>query len=160
MSFPDPNSPPEEPPAILSRGRWLVWTLLLCVPVLLLLIAYGAGSGSSIDRFVRMVFAPFCHQQPERSLMGGATLAVCSRCAGFYLGLAAGGVLAAGWRWVFGRRQIPRAALLGLIPLAIDGTGNLLGMWATPGGWRALTGLLAALPLAFLVVGGRDALER
>lgn len=160
MSLPDPISPPEGARAPSARGRWPVWTLLLSAPALLLLIAYLAGPDSPLDRLTRTVFAPFCHQQPERSQVGGATLAVCTRCAGFYLGLAAGGLAAAGWGWLSGPRPTPRWALLGLVPLVVDGAGNLLAWWTTPGGIRALTGLLAALPLAFLVGGGRDALER
>jgi hypothetical protein len=46
------------------------------------------GPDSEVDRIVRSIFAPFCHQQLERCLLFGHSWAVCARCAGFYAGLA------------------------------------------------------------------------
>jgi len=60
----------------------------------------GAVGGS----LLRLLYAPACHQMPERSLaVGGGHQAVCARCSGLYLGgvlgLVAGAwlVTASGW---------------------------------------------------------------
>jgi uncharacterized membrane protein len=53
------------------------------------LVAFGHGAQS-----LRPLFRGFCHQMPDRSLaFFGATMAVCSRCAGIYAGIALGAVL-------------------------------------------------------------------
>ena len=42
-------------------------------------------------RWLRILFAPLCHQIPERSFwLNGRPLAVCVRCSGFYFGFLAG----------------------------------------------------------------------
>jgi uncharacterized membrane protein len=135
----------------LPRPWWLPGVLLLLAPAVLLGLAALAGPGSDVDRIVRWVFAPFCHQQSERCLLFGASLAVCARCTGFYAGLAlfAGAALGLG--------RLPRVrpvGLLALLPLVVDGSANLLGLWASPAPLRALTGVMASVPLALLVLGG------
>jgi uncharacterized membrane protein len=135
------------------RPGWLPGAILLLVPALLLGLAGLSGPGSEVDRIVRSVFAPFCHQQLDRCLLFGAPLAVCARCAGFYAGLA----LVTGVGVGLGRVvRVRPAGLLGLLPLVVDGGANLLGLWASPAPLRALTGIVAAVPLALLVLGGRD----
>jgi uncharacterized membrane protein len=136
----------------------LFWGLLLAAPALLVALGAAAGHGG-IDRVIHLAFRPFCHQIPERSFVaGGVTLAVCARCTGFYLGLAAIGAAASltarlGTRWHIRRSVV----LLLLVPLAVDGSGNLLGLWATPDLVRAMTGLVAAAPLTILILGARNA---
>ncbi|MFO7769551.1 MAG: DUF2085 domain-containing protein [bacterium] len=138
-------------------ARWF-WPLLLVLPAAFLLLAAAAGPESPIGTIVEAGFAPFCHQIPGRSLLGGRPLAVCTRCAGFYTGLALAGMTgaaaaAAGWRG-----RVPGAVLAaGLAPLAVDGTANLLGLWASPAAVRALIGMVAALPLALILVGRHEA---
>jgi uncharacterized membrane protein len=135
------------------RSGWLPGAILLLLPALLLGPAGLSGPGSEIDRIVRLVFAPFCHQQFDRSLLFGHSLAVCARCAGFYAGLA----LVAGAGLGLGRVvRVRPIGLLGLLPLLVDGGANRLGLWASPAPLRALTGVLAAVPLALLVLGGHD----
>ncbi len=135
------------------RPGWLPAVLLLLTPALLLGLAGLAGPGSEVDRIVRYVFAPFCHQQSDRCLLFGASLAVCARCAGFYAGLA----LIAGAGLGLGRVvRVRPVGLFALLPLVVDGSANLLGLWASPAPLRALTGVLASVPLALLVLGGHD----
>jgi len=72
--------------------RWLAAVTLAAT-------AYCAGivlapwlehRGSAAGSWLRLAFAPTCHQQPDRCLdLGGGRLAVCARCSGLY----AGGVL-------------------------------------------------------------------
>ena len=135
------------------RPGWLPGALLLLLPALLLGLAGMAGPGSEVDRIIRSVFAPFCHQHLDRCLLLGRTLPVCARCAGFYAGLA----LVAGVGLGLGRVvRVRLIGLLGLLPLLVDGSANLLGLWVSPAPLRALTGGLAAVPLALLVLGVAD----
>jgi uncharacterized membrane protein len=79
------------------------------------------NAGSRWGGVVRLVYAPACHQLPERSLtLAGSPQAVCARCAGLYLGgvagLAAGGLLLAGT----GRRLRPAWLAAALAPTVVD----------------------------------------
>jgi uncharacterized membrane protein len=78
---------------------------------------------------LRLMYAPICHQQPERSfnILQG-TQAVCARCAGLYLGGVAG-LFAAAW-FVIGKRRGPRPIWLAyaLAPTAVDALCSWLGM--------------------------------
>ena len=98
-----------------------------------------AGRGAAGPaRFVYAVFAPLCHQIPGRCfVLGGHPLAVCGRCLGIYAGFAAGLVLYPFVRG-FARVALPPAWLFLLLtlPMALDGTGGLLGAWKSPIGLR------------------------
>lgn len=107
---------------------------------------------SMLDSFIGLL----CHQIPERSPhYDGQTFPLCYRCAGLYLGMASTYF----WLGVRGgwRRRLPTnamAALLGaaMLPLLIDGWGNLLGWWTTAGPIRTLTGLTTGLVLPLFLV--------
>lgn len=136
----------------------LRWASLLAVPGLLILAAALTGPAGPVDRIVRAAFAPFCHQLPERSLhWNGSSIVVCARCAGFYAGLALTGVLAAPIWWLRRSARLDRPVLILLVPLVVDGLGNLLGLWSTPSFLRALTGAMAALPPVLLLMRTPDA---
>ncbi len=144
--------------AVLGEGgRRGPWPLLLTLPFVFLLLALAVGTQHPLSVVVETAFAPLCHQIPERSVLWGRPLAVCTRCAGFYTGLAAAGLAGAaaavlGWR---GRVAAP-VVILCLVPLAVDGTANLAGLWSSPAGARAVIGLIAALPLALILVGRHE----
>ena len=140
-----------------DRGR-LLWPLVLALPLLFLLLAVLAGPQSVVALLVERGFAPLCHQIPERSLLMGHPLAVCTRCAGFYTGLALAGAVGAVLGAVGWRRRVPGLVLVAaLLPLGVDGGANLIGLWSSPPLLRALIGLLAALPLALILVGYDEA---
>jgi uncharacterized membrane protein len=93
---------------------------------------------------LRALYAPVCHQRPERSLaVGGGHQAVCARCSGLYLGGVAG--LALGALLARRGRLRPRAAWLAAaaLPTALDATLPWVGF----AGADNLTRLLLALPL-------------
>lgn len=98
----------------------------------------------------------FCHQLPQRSPHpGGQPFPLCYRCAGIHLGFFVSFLylaLSGGWR----RRLPDMRPLISLgvmlAPLTVDGWGNLLGVWNTPGWLRALTGLAAGVALPLLVL--------
>jgi uncharacterized membrane protein len=116
------------------------------------------GAGSLWGGVLRLVYAPACHQLPERSLtVGGAPLAVCARCTGLYLGAVAG--LAAGALLLAGTGRCPRPFWLAaaLAPTAVDALLPWLSLPQLP----ALPRLVLALPggavaALFLAVGVAD----
>lgn len=105
--------------------------------------------------WVDRIFALTCHQLPERSpQFAGVVFPVCFRLAGLYFGVFASYAylgLTGGWR-----RQLPTgsgiAVPMALLPFLIDGWGNTLHLWVSPGGVRALTGLGAGIVLPLLLV--------
>ena len=134
----------------------LVWVLLLWIPALLILLASATGPGTLIHGAVDLAFRPFCHQTPERSLLlFGNTLVVCARCTGFYGGLGVFGIVAASAYTLGLKKRVPRRAFILVLPLAIDGMANLLGIWATGALLRSMTGILAAAPVAAALMGNR-----
>jgi len=122
------------------------------------------GAGPS---WLRIVFAPVCHQIAERSLvLFGGSLAVCARCTGLYLGGILG--LACAAALVVGRERAVRRLWLGalVLPTAADGVLATLGasplaevprfVLAVPAG--AAAGVLLAIgiyDLISLVTGDR-----
>jgi uncharacterized membrane protein len=73
---------------LLFAGAALTGCLLfLSVPLLL----NGNDSQRAFGAILKLLFRPVCHQIPGRCIeMGNAGMAVCGRCAGIYLGFAAG----------------------------------------------------------------------
>jgi uncharacterized membrane protein len=105
----------------------------------------AAGMGGSW--IVSAVYAPLCHQQPERSLgVLQGTQAVCARCAGLYLGGVAG-LFAAAW-FAIGKRRGPRPVWLAyaVAPTVVDALFGWLGLPAL----SELPRLLLALPAGFV----------
>ncbi|HEY3131977.1 MAG TPA: DUF2085 domain-containing protein [Acidobacteriota bacterium] len=76
--------------------------------------------------WIRLFFAPICHQIPERSFwLFGKPLSVCARCSGFYFGFFSGLIL----HWIF---RIPacRAALRTmLVIILVDVANGFLGVY-------------------------------
>lgn len=117
------------------------------------LAARGDGGAA---RFVYALFAPVCHQRPDRCFTFlGEPLAVCGRCLGIYLGFAAGLVL---YPFVRGFSRLalprPRLFLLAVCPMAVDGVAGILGLWGSPIGFRLATGFLWGTVLPFYFVTG------
>lgn len=84
-----------------------------------------------------------CHQIADRSLFfNGNQMPFCARCTGIWLGMALGLGLMVMYRIELDEKYLV-VLLLGLIPLGIDGGGQLLGLWESDNSVRLLTGLLA-----------------
>ncbi len=83
-----------------------------------------------------------CHQKTERSLfINGNQMPFCSRCTAIWLGLAIGlGFM------VFYKIELNEKFLfliiIGLVPIGIDGLGQLIGFWESNNIIRIVTGLL------------------
>lgn len=91
-------------------------------------LVYGSG-----DRL--------CHQQAARSLfLNGNQMPFCSRCTAIWLGIALG----LGLMVVFTLElttTVVSVILLSLIPIGVDGVGQLLGFWESSNLVRSITGL-------------------
>ena len=120
--------------AIVLCGIWMAGILL--APLLASIGASAASDG------LYGVYARTCHQLPERSLfVFGRQMAVCSRCFGIYFGSFAGAV-SAPVLFLKKKARPPglRIVLVALLPLAIDGVTQLLGLRTSTNMLRLATG--------------------
>jgi uncharacterized membrane protein len=101
-------------------------------------------------------FALVCHQLPGRSpQFEGLTLPFCYRCAGLYFGMLSAYlylVTRDGWR-----QHLPGARCMAalsplMLPFLVDGWGNTLQLWVSPGWLRALSGLGVGIVLPPLLL--------
>ncbi|MEM0492544.1 MAG: DUF2085 domain-containing protein [Candidatus Thermoplasmatota archaeon] len=86
-----------------------------------------------------------CHQIASRSLfLNGNQMPFCVRCTAIWLGLSVG----LGYM-VFFKHEINEKILIviiiGVAPMGVDGTGQLLGFWESTNTIRFITGLLSGL---------------
>ncbi len=92
-----------------------------------------------------------CHQRPERSFfLFGQQMAYCQRDTATYTT-----VVLAGIAYALLRPRVKPLSLLGaalmIVPLAVDGTGQLFGLWTSTWWSRVVTGALFGLALVWLV---------
>ena len=79
---------------------------------------------------------------------------VCFRCAGWQLGLAAAYLrllLGGEWRGRFPTVRVVMQCVALMLPLVLDGLGNALHLWNSPGWLRGLTGLGVGLCVPWLL---------
>jgi len=117
---------------------------LLCALVFVPALVAGSGGPEWPVFWTRLAFSRVCHQLPERSIWFlGWCLPVCARCAGAYLGVFGGCLLAAGLtRSGLARRMKTSVLMLLIAPLAVDGALNFLGTINSGTSFRFATGLL------------------
>src|SRR3982750_712125 len=141
------------------RQAYLAWTGAVSVVFLWVLLIVAApvlfenGFGSTALPIYHF-FGYICHQLPERSLhLEGHQLAVCSRCFGVYFGLLAGLAVYPLWRQIEEIEPLPRIWLfLSLIPIGVDWSLGVFGIWANTHLSRFLTGLLLGVACATFIV--------
>ena len=86
-----------------------------------------------------------CHQKAERSIfINDNQMPFCTRCTAIWLGIAIGlGFM------VFYKIQLNEkflfAIIIGIIPIGIDGIGQLFGFWESTNIIRFVTGLLVGI---------------
>jgi len=84
-----------------------------------------------------------CHQKADRSLFfNGNEMPFCARCTAIWLGIALG----LGFMVLYSMELNEKflvAIVLGLVPIGIDGAGQLFGLWESINLVRFITGLLA-----------------
>ena len=149
---------PAAPGRRLVRTVWVATALAAVVWLGLAVLApwlAARGSGTAA-RTVYALFSPVCHQLPGRCFaLFGRPMAVCGRCLGIYAGFAAGTLL---YPLIKGLRpaSLPsaRAFALSVLPLALDGLAGVAGLWRSPIGVRAATGLVWGGLLPFYFIPG------
>ncbi len=119
-----------------------------------------APAHASAGEALRSFYAPLCHQHASRSLnVAGAPLAVCARCAGAYLGGAAGLTVAALGLGRLGRRKLAWLSL-GVFPSVVDVAARGMGYAGLENLARAVIAIPAgAVAGVLLAEGVEDALR-
>jgi uncharacterized membrane protein len=104
-----------------------------------------------MSSFAFMVFAPFCHQLPERSFYAaGWQMPVCARCFGIYAGILLGTLI---YPFAYGGK-IPRwqVILAAAAPLAVDGITQLFLLRESTNLLRLMTGLIFGLIIPYCLI--------
>ncbi|MGQ9515673.1 MAG: DUF2085 domain-containing protein [Anaerolineae bacterium] len=107
-------------------------------------LAWAAGLYPLATRLY-WLFHFICHQEPARSLwIAGQPMAICARDVGLYGGLWVGLWIAL-WR----RPSLPGwLVVMCVLPMALDGGTQLLGLRESTNVLRVVTGGLAGIPTA------------
>lgn len=86
-----------------------------------------------------------CHQRLDRSIIINENqMPFCARCTAIWLGLAIGlgfmvfYIVELNEKFIF-------ALLIGLVPIGVDGTGQLVGLWESTNMTRVITGLIIGI---------------
>lgn len=98
--------------------------------------------------FLRPLLGITCHRLPERSFMWAPGL--CARCTFFWVGVLFSSLLMLS-------RKLPGSIVLGLfliLPMALDGTLQFIGLYESTNLIRMLSGLLGGTGLCILLEDG------
>lgn len=141
------------------RQAWRVWAAGLAIVVgwalLIALPAMVKANGlTSISSPLYTFFSFICHQIDDRSFhIAGEKLGVCSRCFGVYFGIALGHAIYPLWRRIDDVEPLSKLWLfLSLIPIGVDWSLTVFGIWENTFASRFLTGtLLGAMCATYIV---------
>jgi uncharacterized membrane protein len=127
----------------------LLWVLLILVPP----VVQNEGL-QNISNPVYSFFSYICHQIPERSFhILGHQFGVCSRCFGVYFGLLVGFLIYPLWRRIDDIEPPARFWLfLSLMPIGIDWSLGVFGIWENTHLSRFITGLILGVACATYIV--------
>ncbi len=117
-------------------------------------LCYFPSSANAVsDCTASPAFSPAKTAQVTVNGQAGYKIPVCARDIGIYFAMLLGGLALPFVRKIEGE-GIPNKWLLvvALIPIAIDGTGQLLGFWESTNAMRLWTGAAAGLALPFYIV--------
>jgi uncharacterized membrane protein len=136
----------------LRTQAWRVWIITSLVVIVWVgsIVAAPLLGLSSVYSF----FSYICHQMPDRSLhIDGHSLAVCTRCFGVYSGLLAGVLIYPVWRPIEEVEPIRRFWLfLSLIPVTIDWSLTMFGIWENTHLSRFVTGMILGVACSTFIV--------
>lgn len=143
----------------IKKRAFKAWTLgfsLVLFWVLLILFAPVAQfeGWTNLSYPIYKFFGFLCHQMPERSPhIFEHHFAVCSRCFGVYFGLVFGFIIYPFIRKIEEIEPFPRIWLfLSLVPIGIDWTLGVFGIWANTHLSRFLTGLILGTACAIFII--------
>lgn len=138
---------------------WLTahWALVFN-SVFLVIVGLAVASpllhSAGLDRLGALIFRGYrvmCHQLPERSFfIDGYQVAFCQRDVGVQLGLFLGGVAYAASGGRVRLRNLAVYLLIFVLPVALDGVTQLLGLRSSVWPLRLGTGLLFGVGTALL----------
>ncbi len=139
---------------------YMLWVLLLFLAPLVLpagSITDFSGVVGSVDNDAAIKDLSFpwnvvysigdrlCHQKAERSLfVNGNQMPFCTRCTAIWFGLAVGLGLMVFYTIELNEKFFV-AIILSIIPLGVDGVGQLFGFWESSNVVRFLTGFPAGM---------------
>lgn len=138
-----------------ARTVWGVSFGVVFIWVFLILFApLAAGNLNYISAPIYKFFSFFCHQQSERSFhFAEHPFAVCSRCFGVYFGLFGGFLAYPLFRRLEDVEPLPRFWLfLAMIPIGIDWTLGVTGVWANTHLSRFVTGAILGAACGIYIV--------
>jgi uncharacterized membrane protein len=140
--------------AICRHWLWLANAFLISFALLPIVAPICAALGADrISEIIFQLYAITCHQMPSRSyFLFGYQMAYCERNTAIYAAMAASGIA---YSWL--RRQDLSSLSLGwyallILPMAVDGFGQLLGYWESTWLIRGLTGSLFGVATAWLTL--------
>lgn len=149
------------PQVVMSRRALVFWLIsaaavLLLVSLIVVAPVAAAAGHSDVAHGIYGAFGTLCHQLPERSFfIDGHKFAVCSRCTGLYFGFAFTFLL---YPLIRSLRNAatprPIFLLLAAIPLAIDVSLTVFGIWQNTHTSRLLTGALLGGAAVLYVIPG------
>lgn len=123
----------------------IIWAIILLGAITApLLFSWN----SKVGVFFYSALRPLCHQAEGRCYhINGYKMGLCTRCTGVFVGLTFFGWMAILIRPT--REMKFTYFVLTLLPLAIDGAGNLLEIWSTGNNVRFFTGIIFAFGIVF-----------
>ena len=134
------------------RERWGWWLVMGITTGLVVAPTLTPFVSPDVRTLIMHGFSTVCHQFANRSPhIDGVQLAVCHRCYGIYMGLPAAAVLYLGLRRIdgflgpAGRWILP----LSLVPLSIDWSLDVFGLWTNTPTSRLITGGLFGLAAGY-----------
>lgn len=99
-----------------------------------------------MDKFLQYAF--MCHRLPERSFhCCGKPFPICARCTGILVGYIVGILILL----FYGKLSFFLSLAL-MIPMIIDGTGQLLQKWVSNNPRRFVTGILGGISIDFIII--------
>lgn len=159
MSEPEDNYISLEMAKRFRRQAWKAWAVGLAIVFLwvaaILLAPIARANGlAALSSPLYGFFSLICHQIPERSFhILGEPFGVCSRCFGVYFGLLAGFAVYPLWRSIDEIEPLMRIwLLLAMIPVAIDWSLTVFGIWENTQLSRLITGLILGFACATFIV--------
>lgn len=145
--------------ASLRRQAWRAWAVGLAVCLVwitaILLAPMAKATGyAGISSPIYQFFSYICHQQADRSFhVLAEQFGVCSRCFGVYIGLLIGFAAYPLCRNIAEIEPLPRVWLfLSLVPIAVDWSLTVFGIWENTSLSRVITGLILGVACATFII--------